>query len=219
MGRFANLLSLKAGLLLAVCFALPMARGCGYESAVPKDRSPAAFTSEVVDERTAPPTAEWGSALAMFLVPHLFGVALAWRHGRALLSKSAGGGLPGALLALLMWLAAIVLVFTSVGERDADRAGLLCAGLAGVFVIFIPGGVAWAMFQRRLRSRWADLVETAGAGLCVWWFGCWAIFASMGDTLTTLGVQPLYGLYLGLGASGVALATGAARLAGGRAVS
>lgn len=216
MARFSHLLSLKAGLLLAVCFVLPMTRGCGYESVVPKERSPAAFTGEVVQERPSPPTVGWGAALAMFMVPHLFGVSLAWRHGRALLAKSAGGGFVPAVLAMLMWAGALYFVFSSVGERDADRAGLLCAGLAGIFVLFIPLGAAWAVFKKRFKAQWGDLFETAGAGLCLWWFACWAIFAAWGDTLSTLGIQPLIGLYLALGASGVAVASGAARLLGAR---
>ena len=214
MERFTHLVSFKAGLLLAVCFGLPMTRGCGYESVVPKERSPAAFTGEVVDERPAPPTVGWGAALVMFLVPHLFGASLAWRHGRALLSKASGGGLVGGTLALLIWIGALYFVFSSVGSRDADRAGLLCAGLAGVFVIFIPAGAAWAVFKKRFKSQRADLFETAGTGLCLWWFGCWAIFGAWGGVAAP---QPLLGLYLALGAGGAALAAGAARLVRGSA--
>jgi hypothetical protein len=212
--RLGHILSLKAGALLAVCLALPMARGCGTERALPGERSPADFAGEVFAARPDPPTAAWAGALAMFLLPHGFGALVAVRHFRAALARP-----PRRLVAVALavwvaalWAGALATVFTSMETRDADAAGVLCAGLAGLLLLLLPCVCVGALARRWFRGPWVDHVEVAGAGICLWWFGSWAIVAAAAGFWTRWALEACWGLWAALGASAVVLAAGAARL-------
>ena len=73
------------------------------------------------------------------------------------------------------------------------------------------------IFKKRFKGRWADMLELAGAGLCLWWFGCWAVAAATTNVLTQLAFDARYGLYLALAASGVALIAAGVRVVRPRA--
>ena len=214
MGKLSHFLSFKAGLLLAVCFVLPMIRGCGYESITLKERSPLAFTSEVVEERPTPVTVSWAAVLVMFFVPHLMGAALAFHHFRVTFLKEkrrSSGAATGAMV-LAAWLSALFLVFSSVDKGSADKGAVLCGVLAAVFVLILPGVTVWHLLKRRLKGAWSEHLELVGAGLCLWWFATWAVTATFMDEWSRLAFQAQYGLYIALGASGLALMTSAFRL-------